>query len=144
MSVKEFFAFSCIKPQVIEYLKNKADFNSLHQKYKKPFRGHILSEDGQFFISDGFNQIQCEFSDACKAHFLNYYPPSLGITELVDMLICVENYQLNLQTPFKDTKNINNDQWKHTHLKLVLTVDQLKVISFDQFSIARKLPIDYD
>ena len=57
MSVKEFFAFSCIKPQVIEFLKNKADFGSLHQKYKKPFRGHILKENGHFFISDGFNQI---------------------------------------------------------------------------------------
>jgi hypothetical protein len=44
MSIKEFFAFSIIKPQVIEYLKNKADFTSLGNKYKKPFRGHIVRE----------------------------------------------------------------------------------------------------
>ena len=41
MSVKEFFAFANIKQSVIEYLKTKADFENLHEKYKKPFRAHI-------------------------------------------------------------------------------------------------------
>ena len=45
MSIKEFFAFSIIKPQVIEFLKNKGDFESLGAKYKKPFRGHIIREE---------------------------------------------------------------------------------------------------
>lgn len=44
MSVKEFFAFSVLKQSVIEFLKNKGDFNALGSKYKKPFRGHINSE----------------------------------------------------------------------------------------------------
>jgi hypothetical protein len=30
---------------VIEYLKNKAEFESLSAKYKKPFRGHIVREE---------------------------------------------------------------------------------------------------
>jgi len=38
MSVKEFFAFANIKLAVIEFLKSKADFENLHEKYKKPFR----------------------------------------------------------------------------------------------------------
>ena len=29
MSIKEFFAFSVIKPTVIEFLKNKGDFETL-------------------------------------------------------------------------------------------------------------------
>ena len=51
MSIKEFFAFSIIKPQVIEFLKNKGDFESLGSKYKKPFRGHIVREE-----TSGLNQ----------------------------------------------------------------------------------------
>ena len=46
MSVKEFFAFANIKQTVIEYLKNKADFENLHEKYKKPFRAHINKHQG--------------------------------------------------------------------------------------------------
>ena len=45
MSIKEFFAFSVLKQTVIEYLKNKSDFNTLGIKYKKPFRGHIQISD---------------------------------------------------------------------------------------------------
>ena len=41
MSVKEFFAFANIKQTVIEFLKNRADFESLQEKNKKPFRAHI-------------------------------------------------------------------------------------------------------
>ncbi len=41
MSVKEFFAFANIKIAVVEYLKSKADFDSLASKHKKPFRAHI-------------------------------------------------------------------------------------------------------
>ena len=41
MSVKEFFAFPNIKQTVIEFLRAKADFDSLSIKHKKPFRAHI-------------------------------------------------------------------------------------------------------
>ena len=41
MSVKEFFAFGSLKATVIEYLKNKAEYENLQDKFKKPFRAHI-------------------------------------------------------------------------------------------------------
>jgi hypothetical protein len=41
MSVKEFFAFANIKIAVVEFLKQKADFDALAPKHKKPFRAHI-------------------------------------------------------------------------------------------------------
>jgi hypothetical protein len=41
MSVKEFFAFANIKQSVVEFLKNKGDFDQLPAKYKKPFRALI-------------------------------------------------------------------------------------------------------
>lgn len=41
MSVKEFFAFSNTKQTVLEFLKIKADFETLSDKFKKPFRAHI-------------------------------------------------------------------------------------------------------
>ena len=41
MSVKEFFAFSSIKPTVLEFLRSRADFDSLENKFKKPFRAYI-------------------------------------------------------------------------------------------------------
>jgi hypothetical protein len=41
MSVKDFFAFSNIKQTVIEFLKNRSDFETLPSRNKKPFRGHI-------------------------------------------------------------------------------------------------------
>jgi len=82
MSVKEFFAFGSLKLTVIEYLKNKADFDTLHDKFKKPFRAHInkhqepnsgaqpggetssgdLNEYAGFFVSDGFHSVKCHFS----------------------------------------------------------------------------------
>lgn len=45
MSIKEFFAFSVLKHTVIEFLKNRGEFDSLAQKYKKPFRGQILLDE---------------------------------------------------------------------------------------------------
>lgn len=95
MSVREFFAFSVLKQSVIEFLKNKGDFDALGHKHKKPFRGHIKCEkrekpnlinekiqylgpfgeikpfenldknsaDLDYFISDGFHQIKCQFSE---------------------------------------------------------------------------------
>lgn len=41
MSVKEFFAYAVIKQTVIEFLKNKGDFEHLNARHKKPFRAHI-------------------------------------------------------------------------------------------------------
>lgn len=91
MSVKEFFAYSNIKQAVVEFLKNKGNFESLQARHKKPFRAHINKHNssayvpqtvalntvlesvaiennlntsaGDFFASDGFNSIKCQFSE---------------------------------------------------------------------------------
>jgi hypothetical protein len=47
MSVKEFFAYANIKQTVVEFMKNKGDFETLHQKHKKPFRAHINKHANQ-------------------------------------------------------------------------------------------------
>jgi hypothetical protein len=109
MSVKEFFAFANIKQTVIEFLKNRSDFETLPAKSKKPFRGHInryhqpttanlnnnsdpLPTDNQYsdyFVSDGFNSIKCHFSEVCKETFGKMYPQSIKIYNIVNMLICI-------------------------------------------------------
>lgn len=89
MSVKEFFAFASIKQTVLEFLKVRADFNTLDRKFKKPFRAHINKHSSlqqnnnnqtsltaistekddkllDYFISDGFHSVKCVFSDTCQ------------------------------------------------------------------------------
>jgi hypothetical protein len=122
MSVKDFFAYSCIKPLVLEFLKNKADFENLHPKYKKPFRGHVFQDREGTYVSDGFNQIFCSYSEECKEKFKQFYPPSVFINDLNDMLVCVEKYSLKLATPFMDKANMDDGHWKSTQLKLILEI----------------------
>lgn len=55
MSVKEFFAFSQIKPKVIDFLKSKGDFDSLVSRQKKPFRAHITKIESSFYVCDDFH-----------------------------------------------------------------------------------------
>jgi hypothetical protein len=96
MSVKDFFAFANIKQTVIEFLRNRSDFDSLPARNKKPFRGHINRHFQQpanptpgkeepessgtndpysdYFVSDGFNSIKCHFSELCKETFGRMYP----------------------------------------------------------------------
>ena len=140
MSVKEFFAFSVLKQSVIEFLKNKGDFDALGQKYKKPFRGHIKCEtkdkpnhqnakieyvgpygkirpfelpnsnsakiDSEYYISDGFHQIKCQFSEECIKKFESKYPSSITFESIINMLVCVYDYKLILETPFKNRNSI--------------------------------------
>lgn len=109
MSVKDFFAFANIKQTVVEFLKNRSDFESLPARNKKPFRGHInrhflqpsttpgkselevISNDPycDYFVSDGFNSIKCHFSEVCKETFGKMYPQSIKIYNIVNMLICI-------------------------------------------------------
>jgi hypothetical protein len=115
---------------VVEFLKNKGDFETLHLKHKKPFRAHINkhlnvnlplvaqahqsitepfnansaldnsanSYSGEFFASDGFNSIKCLFSEQCKEQFEHRYPKSLKIYNTVNMLICIQSYQLFIKS----------------------------------------------
>lgn len=46
MIIKEFFAFATIKQTVIEFLKNRGDFETLASKHKKPFRALINKHEG--------------------------------------------------------------------------------------------------
>lgn len=116
MSVKEFFAFGSLKATVIEYLKNKADYENLQDKFKKPFRAHInkhqepnagaepvgenreIDEYSGFFVSDGWHSIKCHFSKKCRKAFEELYPTSVRISNLVNMLIAVESFSVELRS----------------------------------------------
>jgi hypothetical protein len=90
----------------------------------------ICTEDEanlDLFVSDGFNSIKCQFSQCCKEAFQKIYPASLKIYNTVNMLICVQKYSLEV----KDKQNSKE-------IEVVLIIDDLKVISFDQYAI--KLP----
>ena len=118
MSVKEFFAYPSIKLSVMEFLKVRANFSHLDRKFKKPFRAHINKHMGMgstattkqdaessldvlqnYFVSDGFNSIRCSFSRRCQETFKHTYPESVRIPIIINMLICVEKFRLELRAP---------------------------------------------
>ena len=94
MSVKEFFAFSVLKQKVIDFLKVKADYELMPMKHKRPFRAHIQQINDDYFVCDDFHCIKCIFSEQCKEAFERKYPSSIKIHQIVNMLICVQEYQL--------------------------------------------------
>jgi len=125
MSVKEFFAFGSIKQTVVEFLKVRADFNLLDRKFKKSFRAHINKhsslqqasashplnnqtnfldqKDDQlldYFVSDGFHSVKCVFSDTCRQLFESTYPESVKISSIINMLVCVPNFRIELRAPY--------------------------------------------
>ena len=118
MSVKEFFALPNLRQTVLEYLKTKADFEILSDRFKKPFRAHINKHQGQqgaqiitsngvndstayadYFVSDGFHSVKCSFSQVCREEFERAYPSSVKIHTIVNMLLCVQSYKLELRCP---------------------------------------------
>jgi len=76
MSVKEYFAHPIIKQKIIEFLKSKGDFENLHQKHKRSFRGYIkkFEKDDNFYVSDDYHHMKCEFSKSCIEKFEHKYP----------------------------------------------------------------------
>ena len=163
MTVKEFFAYANIKIAVIEFLKQKADFEKLSAKHKKPFRAYInkhsvtafgapsrKKEDEEkeasspysdYFVSDGYNSIRCVFSEVCKEMFERRYPGSLKIYNTANMLICIMAYTLQVRT--------NNALYTEIHpsipldplckqVEVVLIVEDMRIVSFDRFQM--KLP----
>lgn len=185
MSVKEFFAFANIKQTVIEYLKNKSDYETLSDKYKKPFRAHINKHQGgiqggggldmittelqqhqmqtsstsyaDYFVSDGFHSIKCQFSEVCRESFERAYPTSIRIFNIVNMLICVQSYFVELRCPnnnmaaglatpvnlFKGS-NAASDLRSLKNLEVVLVIDELRVISFDRFGMKMPSSVAFD
>ena len=179
MSVKEFFAFSSIKPTVLEFLRSRADFPALERKFKKPFRAYInkhSSVQGQrnapanqvdddqlldFFVSDGFHSIKCLFSERCKERFGEVYPGSVKIASIVNMLICVQSFRVEMRAPFAlaDQKvEAEEDGAAQTFesslyklnaglvksMEVVLLVDELRVISFDRFGMKMPSSLAFD
>ena len=119
MSVKEFFAIPSLKQTVIEYLKNRADYESLSDRFKKPFRAHLNKHKetnssakpvetvhrdeeadaySDWFVSDGFHSVKCHFSQSCRGAFTETYPESVRIYDLVNMLICIEKCRVELRS----------------------------------------------
>ena len=42
MSLKEFFSHNVLKPSILEFLRNRADFEALPPKLRKPFRAQVM------------------------------------------------------------------------------------------------------
>ena len=174
---------------MIEFLKNKADFETLPDKNKKSFRahinkhlsntaykgtvgtnapGHLPQESVQnsgpdkentsslyadYFVSDGFHSIKCAFSPICKENFERSYPSSIKIFNIVNMLICVHSYRLELRS-----KDFSRDHsgvvdffgsgkagaQSLSSLEIVLVIEELKVISFDRFSMKMPASVAWD
>ncbi|CDW81589.1 UNKNOWN [Stylonychia lemnae] len=156
MSIKEYFAIPIIKQKVLDFLKAKGDFEQLHQKHKRSFRAHVQEYEGDFFICDDQHQIKCVFSNICKEKFEQRYPSSVKIYNIVNMLVCVQEYQLQLQQQDLESglkKVINQNDggsFMNTKLRLgnklevVMEIDDLQVISFDRFTLRQCQSIDYD
>ena len=96
MSVKDYFHFASIKRAVLDFLK-EAHTTDFQVVLKTPFRAFINNHQAdteEFFISDSFNSIKCDFSDTCLHSFTQRYPSSVKVSRLNGMLICVEKWRL--------------------------------------------------
>ena len=58
------------------------------------------------------------------------------------MLICIENYKVELRTP--NAKNSGSDFHQLKNLEVVLVVDELRVISFDRFGLNLPSSVAFD
>ena len=177
MSVKEFFAFPSLKQTVIEYLKNKADYVSLENRFKKPFRAHLnkhrehlgpgtinpeeppLTDESEaqaaWFVSDGFHSVRCQFSKKCRAKFSETYPESVRLYNLVNMLICIERYTVELRSTAKPASQQESfDLFKRSsassdvrflkNLEVVMVIEELRVISFDRYGMKFPSSVAFD
>ncbi len=95
-------------------------------------------EYADYFVSDGFNSIKCHFSEVCKEKFERIYPSSIKIYNTVNMLICIQQYQLQIRTveTLDNNPSIASKLPESAYLpnfEVVLVIDELKVISFDRF-----------
>eukprot|EP00347_Sterkiella_histriomuscorum_P010986 403374183 len=155
MSIKEYFAIPILKQKVLDFLKAKGDFQQLHQKHKRSFRAHIAEQDGDYFICDDQHQIKCVFSNQCKEKFEQCYPSSVRIYNIVNMLVCVQEYQLILQSQDLESgqkrvinkpgeNSLNEKMRLGNKLEVVMEINELQVISFDRFTLRQCQSIDYD
>ena len=61
-----------------------------------------------YFVSDGFHSIKCHFSEVCKESFERSYPSSIKIFNIVNMLICIESYGLELWSKDFSSEHANS------------------------------------
>lgn len=154
MSVKDFFSYPIIKNKVIEFLKAKGDFEYLHAKHKKPFRGFItcIEEEKEFYVCDDFNMIKCQYSPQCKEKFEQRYPKSISIYSIYNMLVCLQDYRLIIRDTSDVKLNGESALQKDrigamqlgSKIEVIMEIDHLDVISFDRFSFKRSPSIQYD
>lgn len=93
-----------------------------------------------FFVSDGFNSIRCVFSPLCKENFQRTYPSSIKIHNTVNMLICVKQYQYQI----RQADSAQDDPEVQALPEVMIVVDELKIISFDRFSMKLPASVQYD
>ena len=110
-------------------------------------------------MSDGFHSIKCHFSEVCRETFNRAYPTSIRIFNIVNMLICVQSYYVELRCPdqghcrgagtisplnlFKGD-SVANDVKSLKSLEVVLVIDELRVISFDRFGMKMPSSVAFD
>ena len=58
------------------------------------------------------------------------------------MLLCIENYKVELRTP--NAKNTGSDFHQMKNLEVVLVIDELRVISFDRFGLNLPSSVAFD
>ena len=96
--------------------------------------------DGDYYVSDDYNQIKCTFSNECKERFDQRYPASLNAYKVTNMLVCLQEYQLILKNGDTDMNTMKLDQ-RISKLKLgskvevIMQIEDLQVISFDKLRI---------
>lgn len=78
------------------------------------------------------------------------YPASLKIYNTVNMLICVQKYQFELRQielealPVASGSNAPTVLPTLGDVEVVLVIDDLKIISFDQYAIKLPSSVQYD
>ena len=118
-----------------------------------------------YFVSDGFHSIKCCFSEICKESFNRIYPQSVRIYNIVNMLICIQSYYLELRcvdnlqmggsmlAPSNHRKiqpnmfqgGLSQNELKNLkQLEVVLVIDELRVISFDKLGMKMPSSVAYD
>ena len=105
--------------------------------------------DGDYYVSDDYNQIKCTFSNECKERFDQRYPASLNAYKVANMLVCLQEYQLILKNGDTDMNTMKLDQ-RISKLKLgskvevIMQIEDLQVISFDKFNFKNSQSVEYD
>lgn len=125
----------------------------------------------KWMISDGFNQIMAVFTKECQQEMEDTYPSCINVHTLDSRVICIKDFEIELKMPFDSIQNIDKNNhgvrnwgpnsgekgrksennamnqqlcWKNLSLELVLVIKSLKIISYDNTAMQRKIPLTND